>query len=68
MGDDREEKVNEVCVGPTSEQAGKADSCAGCPNKSDCSSGKFKNQIDPALDEVKERLSDVKHIVSGKKS
>jgi hypothetical protein len=33
------EEVNEVCVGPQSEDAGKASSCEGCPNQSACASG-----------------------------
>ena len=31
--------ANEQCVGPSSEQAGKASGCAGCPNQAKCASG-----------------------------
>lgn len=31
--------ANEQCVGPNSEQAGKASGCAGCPNQAKCASG-----------------------------
>lgn len=34
------------CVGPQSDAAGKADSCAGCPNQNVCASGAAK-QKDP---------------------
>jgi hypothetical protein len=34
--------ANETCVGPSSETAGKASSCAGCPNQSACASGANK--------------------------
>lgn len=36
--------ANETCVGPSSENAGKASSCAGCPNQSACASGANKQQ------------------------
>jgi len=55
-------EVNEVCVGPESEQAGKADSCKGCPNQDACSTGKAR-EADPALEEVKDRLTGVKNVV-----
>ena len=62
------ENANETCVGPKSADAGKADSCAGCPNQSLCSSGAF-SQRDPDLDVIQSRLSQVKHkllVLSGK--
>lgn len=34
------------CIGPQSEQAGKADGCAGCPNQKLCASGEAK-KADP---------------------
>jgi len=40
-------EANSTCVGPQSEMAGKASSCAGCPNQGACSSGEAKT--DPAL-------------------
>jgi Mrp family chromosome partitioning ATPase len=60
--------ANEGCVGPTSEQAGKANACAGCPNQKVCASGEAK-QVDPALAVVKDKLAQVKHklvVLSGK--
>lgn len=58
----------EHCPGTTSEEAGKASSCAGCPNQTICSSGATKT-VDPGIELVKERLKDVKNkllILSGK--
>jgi len=55
-------------VGPQSEAAGKAASCAGCPNQKVCASGAPK-EVDPALEEVRERMADIKHkilVLSGK--
>ena len=65
---DKPSDANDVCVGPKSEKAGQASSCDGCPNQSACSSGQFA-QENPALNEVKERLADIKHkilVLSGK--
>ncbi|CAH1779459.1 unnamed protein product [Owenia fusiformis] len=58
----------EHCPGTGSEQAGKADACGGCPNQKICASATPKPP-DPAIDEIAERLSHVKHtilILSGK--
>ena len=49
-------------MGPKSENAGKADACAGCPNQSDCASGKNKEE-DPAIEEVKAKLSGIKNVI-----
>ncbi|TDH67404.1 hypothetical protein CCR75_000405 [Bremia lactucae] len=60
--------ANEECVGPQSEQAGKADGCAGCPNQSVCASGAAR-QPDTAASDVKQRLAGIKHkilVLSGK--
>lgn len=60
--------ANEGCVGPQSEQAGKASGCAGCPNQGACSSGEAK-AADPALAYVADRMSLIKHkvlVLSGK--
>ncbi|KAF1781742.1 P-loop containing nucleoside triphosphate hydrolase [Phytophthora cactorum] len=60
--------ANEECVGPQSEEAGKADGCAGCPNQSLCASGAAR-QPDPAVSDVKQRLAGVKHkllVLSGR--
>jgi len=39
--------ANEECVGPDSDMAGKASSCAGCPNASACAAGKNKSAPPP---------------------
>ncbi len=60
--------ANEGCVGPTSEQAGKASACAGCPNQKLCATGEAR-QVDPALAVVQDKLAQVKHklvVLSGK--
>jgi hypothetical protein len=57
----------EHCVGPESEQAGIADSCAGCPNKSICASA--PKGPDPDIHNITARLAGVKHkvlVLSGK--
>ena len=54
--------ANEECPGTASDQAGKSNSCAGCPNQSICASGETKKE-DPALDEVAEKLKNVKKII-----
>lgn len=62
------ENANEECVGPQSEMAGKASSCAGCPNQSLCSSGATQGE-DPAIEQIQQAMSIVKHkllILSGK--
>lgn len=60
--------ANTGCVGPESEQAGKASSCEGCPNQSLCASGEARKP-DPAIAEVRERLAEIQHkilVLSGK--
>lgn len=55
------------CVGPTSEEAGKADSCAGCPNQAACASGETKADNSAVL--IQNRMAAVKHkvlVLSGK--
>ena len=59
-------------MGPAAESAGKTSGCSGCPNQSACSSGAARallEQGDPAVAEVANRLSTVKHkvlVLSGK--
>lgn len=58
----------EHCPGTNSEDAGKADACAGCPNQQVCASG-AATAPDPDLAVVKERLASVKNkvlVLSGK--
>ncbi|KAJ1575367.1 hypothetical protein NDA12_004832 [Ustilago hordei] len=55
------------CPGTESEQAGKADACAGCPNQDACASA--PKGPDPDLPIIKKRMSRIKHkilIMSGK--
>ncbi|CAH2306893.1 cytosolic Fe-S cluster assembly factor NUBP1 isoform X1 [Pelobates cultripes] len=56
------------CPGTSSSEAGKGTACQGCPNQSICASG-ANSAPDPAIEEVKEKLSTVKHkllVLSGK--
>jgi len=60
-------KSNKVCVGPDSEEAGKAESCQGCPNQSICASA--PKGPDPYAEVILRRMSGVKHkilVLSGK--
>jgi Mrp family chromosome partitioning ATPase len=57
----------EHCPGPESEQAGKADSCAGCPNQAICASA--PKGPDPDVAVIAARLANVRHkilVLSGK--
>ena len=57
----------EHCPGPESQEAGKADSCAGCPNQSICASA--PKGPDPDIPLITARLSGIKHkilVLSGK--
>ncbi|OJJ51181.1 hypothetical protein ASPZODRAFT_12021 [Penicilliopsis zonata CBS 506.65] len=57
----------EHCPGPESEQAGKGDACAGCPNQAICASA--PKGPDPDIPLITERLAHVKHkilVLSGK--
>ncbi|KAF4549154.1 Cytosolic Fe-S cluster assembly factor NBP35 [Elsinoe fawcettii] len=57
----------EHCPGPESQQAGKADSCAGCPNQAICASA--PKGPDPDIPLITARLSGIKHkilVLSGK--
>ena len=57
-----------TCVGPTSQDAGKASACDGCPNQKACAAGDGRKE-DPELELIKQRLSQVKRkvlVLSGK--
>ncbi|ODA78012.1 hypothetical protein RJ55_06615 [Drechmeria coniospora] len=57
----------EHCPGPESQQAGQADSCAGCPNQAICASA--PKGPDPDIPLISARLAGVKHkilVLSGK--
>lgn len=58
---------NGACVGPNSDMAGKAASCAGCPNASICASA--PKGPDPDVATIQERMGSIKHkilVLSGK--
>jgi len=60
--------ANTGCVGPSSDAAGTASACAGCPNQQKCASGAGK-EVDPAVAECESKLAGVKHkivVLSGK--
>ncbi|KAK2794336.1 cytosolic Fe-S cluster assembly factor nbp35 [Onygenales sp. PD_12] len=57
----------EHCPGPESEQAGKGDACAGCPNQSICASA--PKGPDPDIPIITARLASIRHkilVLSGK--
>jgi len=56
------DKANESCVGPSSEEAGKAEACAGCPNAAACASGAGRVE-DPTPALVQDALRGVKHVI-----
>ena len=55
------ENANESCPGTDSNNAGKSDSCKGCPNQKACSTG--VKEVDPTIDEVANKLANVKNII-----
>lgn len=61
---------NGACVGPQSADAGRASSCAGCPNAQICASGAGRAPVeDPDLPAMRERLSSIAFkvlVLSGK--
>jgi len=66
--EDKPDDAPEGCVGVSSDDAGKAAGCAGCPNQKACASGEAK-KVDPAVADVKDKLSNVKRkilVLSGK--
>ncbi|XP_023230665.1 cytosolic Fe-S cluster assembly factor nubp1-like isoform X2 [Centruroides sculpturatus] len=52
----------ESCPGVSSEEAGKASGCQGCPNQKICASGKLQGP-DPDIELITKHLSAVKHII-----
>ncbi|KAK1165024.1 cytosolic Fe-S cluster assembly factor nubp1 [Acipenser oxyrinchus oxyrinchus] len=58
----------EHCPGTASAQAGKGSACQGCPNQTACALG-TPRAPDPAVEEIKQKMSAVKHkvlVLSGK--
>lgn len=55
------------CPSITSEEAGKAAACAGCPNQKVCSSGEAKqaatNELEAVMPLIRDRLVKIKHII-----
>ncbi|KAK3243261.1 cytosolic Fe-S cluster assembly factor nbp35 [Cymbomonas tetramitiformis] len=67
MEEDIPKDANEHCPGTSSDQAGKASACQGCPNKAICATA--PKGPDPDVAAVAERLKTVKHtvlVLSGK--
>ena len=60
--EEKPSNANEACVGPSSENAGKADGCAGCPNQSRCASGEMKKR-NPAQDAINSTMARVHRII-----
>ena len=63
------EDANAGCVGTSSEEAGKASGCEGCPNQSNCASGEAKRAAEEVRLEVDDALSGVRQkllVLSGK--
>lgn len=66
--------ANSECVGPSSESAGKASACAGCPNQSACASGALRSpeaiaKAEAEVQQLQSSLSSVSHtilVLSGK--
>ena len=61
--------ANATCVGATSQMAGKASSCQGCPNQSVCASGEAKAKAQALGKEVDACVGQIKHkilVLSGK--
>jgi len=56
------EDANEGCPGLGTDNAGKSSSCEGCPNQKVCMSGE-KLEEDPAVEEVKKKLKNIKNII-----
>lgn len=55
------ENANECCPGTDSSNAGKSNSCKGCPNQNACATG--VKEVDPTIEEVANKLSNVKNII-----
>mmetsp|Transcript_92513 Transcript_92513/g.193413 ORF Transcript_92513/g.193413 Transcript_92513/m.193413 type:complete len:374 (+) Transcript_92513:134-1255(+) len=65
---EKPDNAPESCPGVSSDAAGKASGCAGCPNQKLCASGEARKP-DPAVGDVRDRLSGVKRkilVLSGK--
>lgn len=60
--------ANEDCVGPDSESAGNATSCAGCPNQSACASGSGKAKLAEVSRDIKQglKVKQILLVLSGK--
>ncbi|CDW77673.1 cytosolic fe-s cluster assembly factor nubp1 [Stylonychia lemnae] len=54
--------ANENCPGVGTQSAGKSEACAGCPNQTICSTGEAQKE-DPALEEIAEKLNQVKNVI-----
>ena len=61
MVESKPKDANEECAFGT-EEAGKADGCAGCPSQQQCASGEAAKE-DPIVEEVRKKLSGVKNVI-----
>ncbi|XP_035229923.1 cytosolic Fe-S cluster assembly factor NUBP1 homolog isoform X2 [Stegodyphus dumicola] len=57
-----DDNIPQHCPGTGSENAGKAEACAGCPNQNICASSK-PAEPDPDTDIIRKNLCDIKHII-----
>ena len=57
------QNANENCVGPNSSNAGKASSCAGCPNQSACADGSAKAKLEKTVISVEQALQPIRNIL-----
>ncbi|GAB4823469.1 hypothetical protein N2152v2_010515 [Parachlorella kessleri] len=61
MATDVPEGANQHCPGASSDEAGKASACAGCPNQAACATA--PKGPDPDLAAIAERLATIKHVI-----
>ena len=58
--------ANDHCPGPESDNAGKSDACAGCPNQKQCQEGPV---VDPAIEIINDKMKEINRkilVLSGK--
>ena len=55
--------ANATCVGPTSESAGKADTCAGCPNQAKCADGSSKKALEQDAANIEQALQNIQNVI-----
>ncbi|GFE55505.1 cytosolic fe-s cluster assembly factor nubp1 [Babesia ovis] len=60
---EKDDGVPEDCPGVDSNEAGKKDTCQGCPNQTKCASGELKLERDKLITTVSTKLSQVQTVV-----